>query len=217
MRDLEGHLSRGDSLLADEFEELRADVVLCDPPAGVRVGASRMPPGDPRWRLLGTLDAPPSRAADFAWLAHCIAHLRPGGEGYVLLPPGSLFRGGIEARFRAELLRQGTIKAIIALPPIAGANTLASSTVWMVRQPTANPAPVLLIDATNDEGGLTARVRDRIKSAVKFWRADPIRFEPTKGFATTMPVLELLAGDASLIPGRWVYEPGRDRPNCCAG
>lgn len=202
---VEPRIALGDSLFADAYEDLRADVVTCDPPAGVRLDDLGLLPGDPRWRLLGSLEAPSSRAADFAWLAHVIHHLKEDGRGYVLLPPGTLFHGGMEARFRAELLRQGTIEAIVALPVAPG--TVPSSSLWIVRPPTSAPDDVLLIEAQEGGGPTTAQLTARIAKAVSRWRDDPAGFEPTPGFATTVSVLELLSGDASLLASRWVSGP----------
>ena len=130
IRDIPPRIALGDSLAEDAFPDRLFDLVLCDPPAGVRMSDAKASPGDPKWRLLGSFDAPSSKAADFAWLAHAVSHLAQNGRAYVLLPPGALFRGGAEARMRAELVRQGTVEAVIALPAGAGQNTLASSTIW---------------------------------------------------------------------------------------
>ena len=205
LRGVEPRIALGDSLFDDAYQQLRADVVMCDPPAGVRLEGRSLLPGDPRWRLLGSLEPPASRAADFAWLAHVIYHLKGDGRGYVLLPQGTLFRGGAEARLRAELLRQGTIEAVVALPATPG--TVPSSSLWIVRQPTNAPNDVLLIDAQDGGETMTPLLEERIGEAVSRWRSDHRGFEPTPGFATTVSVLELLSGDASLFPSRWVSEP----------
>jgi hypothetical protein len=207
LRNLEAQIELGDSLREDRYPNLRADVVLCEPPAGARTAHLDQLPGDPRWQLLGSLEAPPARASDFVWLAHIIHHLAPDGRGYVLLPTGSLFRSGAEARFRSELLRQGTIDAIITLPRgTTTTATAASHALWIVRPPTSTPAPVLLIDGT-EEGVLTRRLRSRLTDTLAAWRLHPDQFQPTAGFSTSVPVLELLAGEAALVPSRWLYAP----------
>jgi hypothetical protein len=206
LRDLEAQIQLGDSLAQDRFLNLRADVVMCEPTAGARTVDLGYAVGDPRWQLLGSLDAPPPRASDFTWLAHVIHHLAPDGRGYVILPAGSLFRGGIEARFRSELLRQGTIEAIVALPRGATSTTATGFVLWIVRPATPDPAPVLLIDGTG-ETALSQRLRSRLAETIRIWRTQPHLFEPTAGYARTVPVLELLAGDAALVPGRWLYQP----------
>jgi hypothetical protein len=207
LRDLQADVALGDSLGEDAFPALRAEVVACEPPAGVRGRELAPIPGDPRWMLLGLLDSPPMRASDFTWLAHVIHHLRNDGRGYVLLPTGSLFRGGVESRLRSELLRQGMIETIVTLPTGALQNTMAGSALWIVRQPTPAPDDVLLVAGHSGAGGLTLEQRERIVATVKTWRTRRHDFEPIAGFATNVPVLELLGGDAALLPNRWLYEP----------
>jgi type I restriction-modification system DNA methylase subunit len=207
LRGVEATIALGDSLTADLFPELRADVVLCEPPAGVRTPDLTFLRGDPRWSLLGTLEAPPSRASDFIWLAHVISHLDDNGRGYVLLPAGSLFRGGTEARLRSELVRQGVVEAIVSLPRVSTPTGLSAPlAVWIVRAPLAAPPPVLFMDAT-DEGPAGTLLGESLGRYLEAFREDPDGFQPEPGFATTVPVLELLARDISLVPGHWVYSP----------
>jgi hypothetical protein len=206
LRHLDAQIQLGDSLADDRYPNLQADVVVCEPPAGHRTADLSSVAGDPRWQLLGTYDAPPPRAGDFTWLAHVIHHLAPDGRGYVLLAAGSLSRKGVEARFRAELVRQGMIEAIVALPGGTLSGTAVPSALWVVRPPTRTPEPVLLIDAST-ESGVTSRLRSSLTDTVRTWRAQHEDFTPIPGFATSAPVLELLAGDAPLVPSRWLYEP----------
>jgi len=106
------------------------------------------------------------------------------------------------------LLRQGTIDAIVTLPRgTTTTATTASHALWIVRSPTSAPTPVLLIDST-EEKALTSRLRARLTDTLAAWRLHPDHFAPTTGFATSVPVLELLAGEAALVPSRWLYEPG---------
>jgi hypothetical protein len=115
-------------------------------------------------------------------------------------------RAGIEARYRAELLRQGAVEAIVALPGKSLAATAAPPVLWIVRPPTRTPTDVLLIDAS-DESGITPKLQARVTGTLAAWRGGRDRFEPIAGFATGVAVLELLAGDATLVPSRWLYEP----------
>lgn len=207
LRDITAEIAVGDSLSDDRFPDLRADVIVCDPPTGARTPPMKETVGDERWRLLGSLEAPPPASSDFTWLAHVIRHLGTEGHGYVLLAAGSLYRGGAEARFRAELIRQGTIEAIITLP--RGSTTTAgnaSVALWILRPPTSDPVPVLMVDASSEKS-LTPSLRQKLVEIIRRWRSTPDGFRPVPGFATTVPVLELLAGDAVLVPSRWLHEP----------
>lgn len=204
LRGLRAQVVLGDSLREDRFEGLRAEVLLCEPPWGVRLQREYLPPGDPRWRLLGALDAP--RSGDYAWLAHAISHLAEDGRAYLLMPPGTLFRGGVEASMRAELLRQGAVEAVIAVPGGGAQTRLHSSALWVLRRPQPNPDVVLFVDAATDGGDLDLELRSRIVSAVRSFRA-PSTFEPQPDFAVAVPVLEVLGGEISLVPAKWAHEP----------
>jgi N-6 DNA Methylase len=214
LRDLDAEIQIGDSITLDRFPALQADLVLCEPPSGGRTTGVGQTAGDSRWQLLGTFEAPPPRASDFTWLAHVIHHLAPDGRGYVLLPTGSLFRGGVEARFRSELLRLGAVEAIIALPGGTTAATAAAA-LWIVRRPTPDPAPVLLVDGTG-ETALNRRLRERVVQTVRSWRRKPDEFQAVAGFARSAAVLEVLGGEAALIPSRWLYEPEVVEPTALA-
>jgi hypothetical protein len=206
LRGLEAHIALGDSLLDDRLSDLRVETVVCEPPAGMRAEDLAETAGDSRWRVLGGVEAPPSRASDFAWIAHAVHHLLGNGHGYVILPRGSLFRRGAEGRFRAELVRQGTVEAVIALPGGSLAGTGIPAALWIVRPPLRDPKPVLMIDVNGQD--LSENVRSKLVETVRTWRSQPERFTPEAGFATAVSVLDLLGGDAPLVPGQWLYEPG---------
>ncbi len=204
LRGLDAEVLLGDSIREDKFEDLRAEVLLCEPPWGVRLQRDHVAPGDPRWRLLGALEVP--RSGDYAWIAHAISHLAEDGRAYLLMPPGTLFRSGIEATMRAELLRQGTVEAVIAVPHGGAQTRLHSSALWVLRPPHPNPDVVLLIDAATDRVDLDAALRSRIARAVRSFRARGA-FELQPDFAVAVPVLEVLGGDVSLVPAKWAHEP----------
>ncbi|HEX6687710.1 MAG TPA: N-6 DNA methylase, partial [Solirubrobacterales bacterium] len=123
-------LAAGDTLLDDGWPELRADVVVCDPPYRAKkswpAGAAR----DPRWAF-----GPPPVSTDFAWLQHAAYHLTESGRAYVFLPPGSLFRGGREADLRMQLLANGTVEAVVSLPPRTSLRTGIPEALWILRRP----------------------------------------------------------------------------------
>ena len=200
-------LASGDSFTDDAFPDLRVDAVVCEPPAGGRSPEIKELDGDRRWQLLGTLNAPAARAADFAWIAHIVEHLSPDGHAVVVLPTGSLFRGGMESKLRAELLRQGTVEAVITVPGGGLQDSVAPAAIWLLRRPTARPDDVLLIAADAQAADATDEIHERIIETVRVWRNRRDEFTAVAGFATAVPVLQLLKGDASLLPGRWLYEP----------
>ena len=204
----------GNSLLRDGFPNLRADVVVCDPPYNLRDWGAGAVADDPRWQF----GLPPRQDANLAWIQHALYHLRPGGRAYVFLPVSSLFRRGAESRIRVELLKSGAVEAIVALPRGLAEATSVAVALWVMRSPSTVEASdkVLMIDAASSEDQ-DARSRGRkaldeqtitaIADALVRWRAAPDDFESTPGLAAATSLLELLGTEASLAPGRWVQAP----------
>lgn len=206
LHDIPVHLRPGDSLLADAFPDVRADVVLCDPPYGAEARLPDAAMTDPRW-LFGF----PTRNADYAWLQHVIYHLADEGRGYVFLPAGTLFRRGREAEIRSELIRSGAVEAVVALPGGAARHTAVPLALWVVRRPFTNQVPntVLLIDAAAvapDSKQLTHETRDRVSEVVRRWRSQEELDEQDGSIAVAVPLIDLLGSDIDLTPARWIVD-----------
>jgi type I restriction enzyme M protein len=99
-----------------------ADVVLANPPFG--------------------------RQNELAWLRHCIDSLAPNGRAGVLMPYRTGFDQSITARnFRRELVEQGQVRAVVALPAQMFPTTRIGVCVWLLRRPAGQPLPVRFVDA----------------------------------------------------------------------
>lgn len=192
------HLVAGDVLMSDPLPDLRADVVVAEPPFGMAWDSS-LAISDPRFAF----GVPPRMASDLAWVQHAIAHLAPSGRAFVLTYPGALFRAGAERQIRANLLSAGCVEAVVALPPKMLPHTSIGPALWVLR-PRTEPGKVLLVDASNVHV-------DRVADKVPTWlgRAGAAPVEPDVPHAT-VPVVELLAADAALTPAKWVGERSVD-------
>lgn len=109
-------LKKGDTLEQDWPTEgqIKFNAVLMDPPYSLRWLAEKEYLSDPRFEDFGIL--PPKSKADYAFLLHGYHHLKDDGTMAILLPHGTLFRGGAEGKIRQALLDMGAIDAIIGLP-----------------------------------------------------------------------------------------------------
>lgn len=192
------HLVAGDVLMSDPLPDLRADVIVTEPPFGMAWDSS-LAMSDPRFAF----GVPPRTASDLAWVQHAIAHLAPSGRAFVLTYPGALFRAGAERQIRANLLSAGCVEAVVALPPKMLPHTSIGPALWVLR-PRTEPGKVLLVDASNVDV-------DHVADKVATWlgRAGAAPVEPDVPHAN-LPVVELLAGDAALAPAKWVGERSVD-------
>ncbi|MER7486395.1 N-6 DNA methylase [Streptomyces sp. NPDC126497] len=210
------HAAVGDTLRADAHPELRADVVLCHPPFNERDWGHDELAYDPRWEY----GFPARSESELAWVQHALARLRDGGTAVLLMPSAAASRRS-GRRIRADLLRRGALRAVVALPPGAAPPYGVPLHLWVLRRPEqAPPQPeVLFADAGRFAGegrgdpdwpGLREAVLDAWRA---FERAGRLGERP--GPARSVPVIELLDDDVDLTPARHLPPPaaadGADR------
>jgi hypothetical protein len=210
----------GDSLRADAFPGLVADAVLSNPPYGVRDWGHDELAYDPRWAY-----GVPARAeSELAWVQHALAHVTPGGHAVLLLPPATAGRAS-GRRVRAELVRSGALRAVVALPPGAAVPLHIGLQIWILQRPEpagAERKTVLFVDTAEAEPAnstaLGTRTRggsrsasldwDRITTqALGAWEAfagDPDAFEGEPGTSRAVGVVDLLDDVVDLTPARHV-------------
>ncbi|MDR6976237.1 SAM-dependent methyltransferase [Streptomyces sp. 3330] len=215
-----------DSLRADAFPGLVVDAVLCNPPFGVRDWGHDELAYDPRWAY----GVPPRAESELAWVQHALAHLTPGGHAVLLLPPAMAGRAS-GRRVRAELVRGGALRAVIALPVGASVPLHVGLQIWVLQRPEPGGPErksVLFVDATETStpsgtggGGTAGATRARgggSRSAAPdwaeltarvlgVWRAfteNPDAFEGEPGVAHAAGVVDLLDDVVDLTPARLV-------------
>jgi hypothetical protein len=191
-------VTAGDSLRDDQFPGLQADVALCHPPFGDREWGAEELAHDSRW-VYGT---PPKSEPELAWVQHCLAHLAPGGAAALLLPPAVASRAS-GRRIRAELLRRGALRAVIALPPGAVRPRHVPVHLWLLTNPDDRvplDPRVLLVDgvsltareAPEGEGGTSAGWHGFRAMTLRAWQA----FTGEDALATEAP-------NGTEVPGGW--------------
>ncbi|MFE2095468.1 MULTISPECIES: N-6 DNA methylase [unclassified Streptomyces] len=198
----------GDTLRGDAHPQLRADAVLCHPPFNERNWGHDELAYDPRWEY----GFPARTESELAWVQHALARLAEGGTAVLLMPPAAASRRS-GRRIRADLLRRGALRAVLALPAGAAPPYNIPLHVWVLRRPDRTPAApeVLLADtgrfAGEARGGPDWQaVRDAVLDAWRtFERAG--RLEERPGLARSVPVIELLDDDVDLAPARHLPPP----------
>jgi hypothetical protein len=198
------NLVPGDSLVEDAWPHLLADVIVCDPPYGVKKDWGPHFDGDPRW-----IAGRPPAIADFAWLQHVVYHLKEEGRGYLFLPVSTLFRRGKDANLRRELLAEGVVEAILKLPPGSVPRAAIPVALWILRSSHrgGSEGSVLLVDATaisTRRKALDEQAIERLAGIVNEWRLDEPVAPPDRAVAVSVPIFDLVRRDANLDPSRWL-------------
>lgn len=144
---------RGDTFrepkLLDQGGLQKFDVVIANPPFSLQNWGADTWAKDPYKRVICGL--PPAKNADFAWIQHMVATMKPDtGRVGVVMPHGVLFRGGKEGEIRECLIRKDLLEAVIGLP-----NNLFYSTsipvallIFRAGRPAERIGNVLFIDAS---------------------------------------------------------------------
>ncbi|GAA2588472.1 N-6 DNA methylase [Actinomadura fulvescens] len=176
----------GDSLRFDAFGGTTVDAVLCDPPFHHRHWGHEELTADPRWEY----GLPPRMEPELAWVQHALAHLAPGGLAVILMPPAAAGRRS-GRRIRAQLLRRGALRAVVALSD--------SYHLWLLRRPGTGTSPngVLMVEGADADG------------VTRLWRGfhdEPDLDEP--GLGRVVPVIDLLDDEVDLTPGRHLAAGG---------
>ncbi|MEV5512763.1 N-6 DNA methylase [Streptomyces flaveolus] len=201
-------IAAGDTLRADAFPDLRADAVLCHPPFNERNWGHGELAYDTRWEY----GFPARTESELAWVQHALARLTDGGTAVLLMPPAAASRRS-GRRIRADLLRRGALRAVVALPVGAAPPHNIPLHLWVLRRPDKAPAQpeVLLADtgqfAGEGRGGPDWRaVREAVLDAWRdFDRAGHLDERP--GLARSLPVIALLDDDVDLAPARHLPPP----------
>jgi N-6 DNA methylase len=186
------HVVAGDSLRADAWPDLKADLVVCDPPAGVTEWGREELLLDSRWEF-GT----PSKAeGELAWLQHAYAHTGPGGQVLIVMPASAAYRKA-GRRIRAELVRRGVLRQVVALPPGTATSHALPVHLWCLCRP-ERPGPA--------DTNLTVRMVDLTGNSPDG------SLDPRPDQIADVPLIELLDDTVDLTPGSHLRTRHRDYP-----
>lgn len=135
-----------DILTEDPQPKLRADIIVSEPPFGLRPGPGGVSTVE---GLLGA-SIPRGLFADPAFLVYPASHLSENGRAYVLTTPLLCYQERLDD-FRRQLVARGIVEAIIQLPEKLLNTTSISTVLWVLRAPDTSRAsePVLLADASD--------------------------------------------------------------------
>jgi type I restriction enzyme M protein len=199
---------RGDTLRDPAFfvgDELATfDCVIANPPFSLKKWGEDGWAGDRFGRAFAGL--PPKKSADYAWVQHMVKSMAAKvGRLAVVLPQGTLFRGGAEQRIRRRLLEEDLVEAVIGLAPNLFYGTGLAACVMVLRQQKRpeRRRKVLLVDAS----GLFKRGRNQNTLETEHRRRIEELFEAfgeEKGIAHVADLDEIAGNDFDLNISRYV-------------
>lgn len=152
---------------------------------------------------------PPSSSADWGWVQHMLASLKPNGRMAIVLDTGAVSRGSgnsgasRERDIRRAFIEADLIEGVLLLPENLFYNTTAPGVIVILNGSKAHPNEVLLVNASQffikgkPKNELTDDHIQHIHSLFLEWKATP----QTSVVVTTS---EVLANDCNLSPSRYV-------------
>lgn len=154
---------------------------------------------------------PPASSADWGWLQHMLASLKPNGRMAVVLDTGAVSRGSgnqgsnRERDIRRAFVEHDLIEAVVLLPENLFYNTTAPGVIIVINRKKRHPGEILLINASQlyakgrPKNFLTEQHVERIATLYHHWQAE-------EGLSTIITKEEAARNDYNLSPSRYVAQ-----------
>jgi len=217
IHDMEAEIALGNTMTAPQFKDddgklRRFDKIAANPMWNQKFGTA-VYEDDAFGRF--TRGTPPASSADWGWVQHMVAHLKPGGKMAVVLDTGAVSRGsGNEGSNKERDVRRAFVDAdrvecVILLPENLFYNTSAPGIILVLRGEGKRPhaGEILLINASKmcAKGRPKNYVTDEhiahIFELYHDWRA-------AEGESTIITKDEAARNDYNLSPSRYVAVNG---------
>ena len=144
-------IRHGDTLTEDMHPDLRAEVIVANPPFSAEWKSDSDPQlaHDDRFSQYGRLA--PKKKADYAFVTHMLYHLADNGTMAIVLPHGVLYRSGAEGHIREYIIeKQNYLDAVIGLPSNLFYGASISAIVLVFKKCRKDDEEILFIDASKE-------------------------------------------------------------------
>ena len=221
IRGIDAKIELGDTFHNDRHKDLKADFILANPPFNISDWGGEQLQDSHLWKY----GVPPVGNANYAWLQLFINKLNTTGTAGIVLANGSMTtNAGTEGDIRKQLITEGLVDCMVALPTQLFYNTQIPACLWFLARNRTNhkfrdrSGEVLFIDARK-MGVMTSRKNRKLTSGAEGeetndiqqiaetyhnWRSKDGNYEDIPGFCKAATLAEIEANNYVLTPGRYV-------------
>ena len=214
IRGIDAKIELGDTFHNDRHKDLKVDYIMANPPFNISDWGGEQLQDSSLWKY----GLPPVGNANYAWLQLFINKLSPTGTAGIVLANGSMTTNtGSEGEIRKQLIKEGLVDCMVALPTQLFYNTQIPACLWFLARNRKNHKfrdrsnEILFIDARK-LGTMTSRKNKvltdadiaQITEAYHNWRNKDGDYTDIQGFCKVATLAELEANNFVLTPGRYV-------------
>lgn len=214
IRGIDAKIELGDTFHNDKHKDLKADYIMANPPFNISDWGGEQLQDSHLWKY----GVPPSGNANYGWLQLFINKLSPNGTAGIVLANGSMTsNSGGENEIRKNLITEGLVDCMVALPTQLFYNTQIPACLWFLARNRTNhkyrnrKGEILFIDARNT-GALISRKNKaftdeditKISEVYHNWRNIDGKYEDIQGFCKSATIKEVEENNYVLTPGRYV-------------
>jgi type I restriction enzyme M protein len=214
IRGIDAKIELGDTFHDDKHKDLKADYIIANPPFNISDWGGEQLQDSHLWKY----GVPPTGNANYGWLQLFINKLSPNGTAGIVLANGSMTsNSGGENEIRKNLITEGLVDCMVALPTQLFYNTQIPACLWFLARNRTNhkyrnrKGEILFIDARNT-GALISRKNkaftdediSKILEVYHNWRNIDGKYEDIQGFCKSATLKEVEENNYVLTPGRYV-------------